>query len=522
MTRAHRASIAKRCVAGKLLMNPRIPGLDIGRQASVSESLCLSGLAELSALLRSRKVSARELMTEHWRRIRVINPTLNALVSLASESRCMEMAAEADDHLARGSPVGPLHGLPAGIKDTEPAVGFPFTRGSPIFRQTYPSEDSLVVERIRHAGALIIGKTNVPEFGMGSHTYNGVFGTTLNPYDLRKSAGGSSGGAAAALATGLIAVANGSDLGGSLRNPANFNNIVGLRPSVGLVPTTPNQQPFGNLGVKGPMGRTVSDVAYLLAVMAGPDACDPLCYPCDPTRFAMPLEREWSGVRVAWSPDLGGLPVERAVRHVMEAQRRLLEAMGCIVEEACPDLSGAEEAFLTLRLWSTHHQLGGLLKLHRNAMKPEAVWEIEAGARVTSIELARAMATQVSIAERMRQFHERYAFLVCPVNQVVPFDADIPWPRSIEGCDMEHYIAWMRSAYFISATGCPAISVPAGFTEAGLPVGVQLVGRNRADFELLQFAHAVEQANRVGKIRPTSGLWASLNPLTGENLGTSG
>lgn len=501
-------------------MNPRRPGLEMGGQASVSEELCYLGLAELAALLCSRTISARELMAAHWRRIRLINPSINALVSLASESRCIAMAAEADERLARGLPVGPLHGMPAGIKDTEPAVGFPFTRGSPIFRDHDPREDSLVVERIRHAGALIIGKTNVPEFGMGSHTYNSVFGTTLNPYDLCKSAGGSSGGAAAALATGLIDVANGSDLGGSLRNPANFNNIVGLRPSLGLVPTTPNLQPHGNLGVKGPMGRTVADVAYLLAVMAGPGPHDPMCFPCDPTRFALPLEREWRGTRVAWSPDLGGLPVERAVREIMEGQRRLLESMGCIVEEACPDLSGAEEAFLTLRLWSTHHQLSGLLKSHRHAMKPEAVWEIEAGARVNSTAFDQAIATQEAIMERMRHFHERYSFLVCPVNQVVPFDATIPWPTAIEGVGMDHYIAWMRSAYFISATGCPAISVPAGFSESGLPVGVQLVGRNRMDFELLQFAHAVEQAGRAGRIRPTLRQRSSIDSETGENLGT--
>lgn len=472
------------------------------------DALCELSLRSLSALLRSREVSARELMAAHLRRVRVTNPKINALVSLAEEARCLEMAAAADERLAGGAVVGPLHGLPAGIKDTEPAVGFPFTRGSPLFAGDYPGQDSVAVERIRRAGALVIGKTNVPEFGMGSHTYNTVFGTTLNPYDLRKSAGGSSGGAAAALTTGMIAVANGSDLGGSLRNPANFNNVVGLRPSPGLVPMTPNLQPFGNLGVKGPMGRTVSDVASLLAVMAGPDSRDPQCYPSSPERFALPLERDWRGVRVAWSADLGGLPLEREVRKVMEAQRRLLVELGCVVEEACPDLRGAEECFLTLRSRSTWDQLGGLMELHRERMKPEAIWEIEAGAAVSPTAFARAMGTHVAIQERMRRFHERHDFLVCPVNQVVPFDADLSWPRSIEGVGMEHYVAWMRSAYYISVTGCPAISVPAGFTESGLPVGVQLVGRHRGDFELLQFAHAVEQASGAGRTRPSSRGWS--------------
>lgn len=502
------------------MVNPGMPENSNNWLPGDSEGLCRLGLAELATLLRSRQVSARDLMAAHWRRIRTINPRLHALVSLASESVCMEWAAVADERLASGAPMGPLHGLPAGIKDTEPAVGFPFTRGSPIFREDRPREDSIVVERIRRAGALLVGKTNVPEFGMGSHTYNTVFGTTRNPYDLRKSAGGSSGGAAAALATGLIAVANGSDLGGSLRNPANFNNIVGLRPSLGLVPTAPNLQPLGNLGVKGPMGRTVSDVAYLLAVMAGPDPRDPACFSCDPLRFLNPLEREWRGVRVAWSADLGGLPVERAVREIMDTQRRLLESMGCIVEETCPDLRGAEETFMTLRLWSTHFQLGGLLKSHRAALKPEAIWEIEAGGQIGSTAIAKALESHAAIQERMRQFHERYAFFVCPVNQVTPFDAGIPWPRSIEGVEMEHYVAWMRSAYFISVTGCPAISVPAGFTASGLPVGVQLVGPHRRDFELLQFAYAIEQSSRVGMIRPPSRDWESIDPKAVEHLGT--
>jgi amidase len=258
-----------------------------------ASDLCFTDARELARLVRERKLSARELMSAHLGQIARINPKINAIVAKLEDEKCLELADKVDQRQARGENAGALHGLPIAIKDTEAAVGFPFTRGSPIFRNDMPAADSVVVERLRKAGALIIGKTNIPEFAMGSHTYNKVYGATLNPYDLTRSAGGSSGGAAAALAAGLIPMANGSDLGGSLRNPGNFNNIVGFRPSVGLVPIAPAPMPFGNLTVKGPLARSVADIAFLLTVLAGPDERDPACYPSDPVLFAKTLETEY-------------------------------------------------------------------------------------------------------------------------------------------------------------------------------------------------------------------------------------
>ena len=466
------------------------------------EGLCFAEARDLASRIRSRAVSVREVMTAHLARIHQCNPHLNAIVALLDDDACLALADEADRRLASGDPVGPLHGLPVAFKDLEPAVGFPFTKGSPIYRGFMPAEDSVVVERIRRAGALPIGKTNVPEFGMGSHTYNPVYGLTRNPYDRTKSAGGSSGGAGAALASGMLPLADGGDLGGSLRNPANFNNIVALRPTVGLVPNAPAQMPLAGVSVKGPMARTVADVAYLLSVMAGADARDPACYPSEPAAFLRPLGRDFRDVRVAWCPDLGGLPLDRRVRAVLDSQRATFERLGCIVEEACPDLQDADEVFLTLRTWMNWNIHGPLLKDHRHQMKAEAVWDIEHGARFSGADIARVMMRHAELLERMRRFGDRYEFLLCAVNQVPPFEAEIDWPKSIEGVAMDNYLSWMKSAYWISATCRPAASVPAGFTPDGLPVGVQVVGRHRDDFGVLQLAHAFEQATQVGQRRP--------------------
>jgi amidase len=468
--------------------------------------LCFTSARELARLIRERKLSAREVMAAHLEQIRRINPGINAIVAKLDDERCLALAEEADRRLARKEQVGPLHGLPIAFKDHEPAVGFPFTRGSPIFKDFMPEEDSVLVERLRKAGAVPIGKTNVPEFAMGSHTYNKVYGTTFNPYDLSKSAGGSSGGAAAALACGLLPIADGSDLGGSLRNPANFNNIVALRPTVGLVPTSPNPMPFIGFGVKGPMARSVADTAFLLSVIAGPDPRDSACYPSNPAQFTRPLERSFKGVRVAWCPDLGGLPVDRSVRTVLDSRRKTFEDLGCTVEEACPDLSGADKIFLDIRLWTSWNVLGPLLETHRSQMKPEAIWQLEAGARVSATDLAQAMIRHGELLERMRRFQSTYEFWLCAVNQVPPFDATLDWPKEIEGVKMENYIAWMKSAYWVTTTLCPAISVPAGFTSGGLPVGIQIVGRHRDDFGVLQIAHAFEQATRIGQKRPPIAL----------------
>jgi len=468
-----------------------------------ARELCFMSARDLAGLIRSRALSAREVMQAHLEQINRLNPTLNAIVARLPDDRCLALADAADRLAAQAETLGPLHGLPIAFKDLEQAVGFPFTQGSPIYKDRMPLEDTIVVERLRAAGALPIGKTNVPEFGMGSHTYNKVYGTTVNPYDVTKSAGGSSGGAAAALAAGLVPLADGSDLGGSLRNPANFNNVVALRPTVGLVPTAPTALPLLGFLAKGPMARTVRDAAFLLSVMAGADPRDPGCYPSDPSVFAGPLDRTFRSVRVAWCPDLGGLPLDRRVRAVLEKARGIFEDLGCSVDDACPDLSGADEVFLTVRAWRTASLHGPLLETHRDQLKPEAITEIEAGLAVTGSRLARAMVMHGELMERMRRFEERYEFLLCAVNQLPPFDATLDWPHEIDGVRMEHYVAWMKSAYWITATFRPAISVPAGFSVDGLPVGLQIVGRYRDDFRVLQLAHAFEHRGGAGRRRPS-------------------
>ncbi|HVZ47251.1 MAG TPA: amidase [Gemmatimonadaceae bacterium] len=468
--------------------------------------LTLTPATELAAMLRSREVSARDVMAAHLARIAAVNPKVNAIVAKLDDDACLALADAADVEAAdaerSGAQLPPLHGLPIAFKDLQPARGFPFTRGSPVFRDFMPAEDSVLVERLKAAGAIPIGKTNVPEFGMGSHTFNPVYGTTLNPYDLTKSAGGSSGGAAVALATGMLPIADGSDLGGSLRNPGNFNNVVGFRPTVGLVPTAPDFLPLLGFAVNGPLARTVRDIAFLMRVMAGPDPRDPGCHPSDPAVFTGSLERDVRGLRVAWCPDLGALPLDARVRDVLDAQRSTFEAMGCVVEHACPDLRDADSVFLTLRAFRTAAVLGPVLDANPGRLKAEAVAEIEAGRRLSGSDVSSAMMRHGQLLERMRRFEERFDVIACAVNQVPPFDARIDWPHEVAGTRMEHYVQWMQSAYWISATWRPAISVPAGFTPEGLPVGIQLVGRYRDDFALLQLAFAFEQATGVGARRP--------------------
>ena len=433
-------------------------------------------------------------MADHLSRIREHNPTLNAIVAKLDDEKCLALADEADRRLASGAEVGPLHGLPWAFKDLEEAVGFPWTSGSPIFKDRIATTDSPLVALLKRAGVIPIGKTNVPEFGMGSHTYNKVYGTTRNPHDTTKSAGGSSGGAGAALASGMLPLADGSDYGGSLRNPANFNGIVALRPSA-FAPSALRRDrlvlgeaDWLGLNVKGPMARTVADTAFLFGVMLGGQE-SPLAL-----SLSKGLERDMTGVRVAWCPDLGGLPLDRRVRAVLDGQRRTIESLGCIVEDAGPDLTDADDIFLTTRRRRSYANLGALLTTHRHQMKPEAIDEIERGARVTDADMAGAGARHRQLLARVDAFFDTYEFLMCAVNQVPPFDAEIDWPRDIDGVKMEHYCAWMKSAYWISTTRCPAASVPAGRTPEGLPVGIQIVGRHGNDRGVLEMAYRVEQS----------------------------
>ena len=445
--------------------------------------------------IRAKDLSAREVVTAHLEQIERVNPRVNAIVTLAAE-QALERARDADDSFARGKPAGALHGLPIAHKDLQITKGVRTTFGSRIYKDFVPSTDALLVERIRDAGAILLGKTNTPEFGAGSQTFNEVFGATLNPYDTSKTCGGSSGGAAVALACGMLPIADGSDLGGSLRNPANFCNVVGFRPSPGRVPAWPVGMGWSSLAVEGPMARTVPDVAFFLAAIAGPDARSPISIDEPGARFAGPLGRDFKGVRVAWWKDLGGLPVDARVRDAVNSQHRVFESLGCVVEEAEPDFSGADECFKTLRCW--HSALAARarpeLKSNRHLVKDTVLWEIDRGEKLTAAEIGLAEMKRTEIYHRVRQFMERYEFFVLPVNQVPPFDVQQPYPVEIAGVRMETYIDWMKSCYFISLVGNPAMSVPCGFTSDGLPVGIQIVGRHHDDWGLLQMGHGFERA----------------------------
>ena len=467
----------------------------------MTDDLLFRRAVDLAALLRSRELSAVELMEATLARIAAVNPAVNAVVTLLPE-RAIAGARAADAALARGDQVGPLHGLPIAHKDTMATAGVRTTWGSPIFAEFVPETDALIVEREKAAGAITIGKTNVPEFGAGSHTFNPVFGATRNPYDRGVSSGGSSGGAAVALACGMHPIADGSDLGGSLRNPAGWNNVVGFRPSPGRVPSWPTSAAWFPLTVQGPLARTVEDVALMLSAVAGPDRRAPLSLAEDPAIFAHPLGRDLAGLRVAWSPTLGGLPVDRRVAAVVAAQRAVFEGLGCNVEEAEPDLTDADEVFETLRAWDFELGLGQHLDEHPDLLKQTVVWNIEQGRALSGPDVGRAERLRTLLYERVRSFFERCDALVLPVSQVPPFPIEEEYPTAIEGVPMESYIAWMRSCSRITATGCPAISVPAGFTPEGYPTGLQIVGPPRADRLVLEVAYAFQEATGYWKRRP--------------------
>jgi amidase len=467
----------------------------------MTRDICFMTATEMAANIRAGHLSAREVMQAHLARIEAINLKVNAIVTLHAE-QAMEAAAAADEAQARGEPLGPLHGLPVAHKDLMLTKGMRTTFGSKVHEHFIPAKSALLVERQQQAGAISIGKTNTPEYGAGAQTFNAVFGATRNPYDLSKTCGGSSGGSAVALATGMVALADGTDMGGSLRCPASFNNVVGLRPSVGRVPDVPALGGWGNLSVCGPMARTVEDVALYLSVMAGPSPRDPLSISEDGARFRAPLARDFKGTRIAWSSDIGGLPVDKRVTRALDAQRQVFEQLGCSVEEACPDLRDAQEVFMTLRAYAMELQLGAIMDQHPGVLKEAIVWNIEAGRKLNGTQLARAEKLRTALFERMHRFMQTYDFIVFPVNQVPPFPVEQQYVTEIDGVKMESYIDWMRSCFLVTSTTHPAISVPCGFTDEGLPVGMQIVGRHRGEFELLQIAHTFEQATGFGRKRP--------------------
>ena len=463
--------------------------------------VCFMSAVEMARLIRTKKLSAREALAAHLTQIERVDPKVNAIVTLVPDL-ALAAAGKADEMQARGGTLGPLHGLPVAHKDLMETRGIRTTFGSPLYRDNVPSEDDIVVERMGRAGAITIGKTNTPEFGSGSQTFNTIFGPTRNPYDLTKTCGGSSGGAAVALACGLVPVASGSDTGGSLRNPAAFCNVVGFRPSPGRVPNPKAAFAWWRLSTAGCLGRSVADLALGLSAVAGPDSRSPLSINEPGERFARPLDRRFKGVRVAWFTDLGGVPFDPRVRAVVDAHRRTFESLGCIVEQAEPDFAPAEVAFRVLRAWNTANSYGERFRARPDAFKDTLAGEIEEGLRLTGTEVARAQTAQGQLWRRFQAFLEKYEYFVLPTTQLPAFDVETPYPKQIAGVTFDSYIDWMKSCWYISATGNPAASVPAGFTPEGLPVGVQIVGRATQDFSVLQLAHAFEQATGFGKQRP--------------------
>ena len=468
---------------------------------AADSSICFMSAIEMERLIRAKKLSAREALAQHLKQIERINSKVNAMVTLVAEMAA-GAAAKADEMQAHGEKLGPLHGLPVAHKDLLETRGIRTTFGSLLYKDYIPTEDNIVVERIRRAGAIIIGKTNTPEFGAGSQTFNKVFGATRNPYDLTKTCGGSSGGAAVALACGLVPVATGTDTGGSLRNPAAFCNVAGFRPSVGRVPNPKAAFAWSTLSTSGCLGRSVADLAFVLSTLAGPDSRAPLSINKPGEHFARPLDRSFKGVRVAWFKDLGGAPFDARVRTIVDGHRVTFESLGCIVEQAEPDFAPAEIAFRILRAWNSANTYAARLHDHPDAFKDTLKGEIEEGLRLTGADVARAETSHGQLWRSFQAFLEKYEYFVLPTTQLPAFDVNMPYPTEIAGVKFDNYIDWMKSCWYISATGNPAASVPGGFTPEGLPVGVQIVGRNKEDFSVLQIAHAFEQATGFGKKRP--------------------
>jgi len=471
------------------MLVPNMPGSDV----------CSLPAIDLLHLIRTKKLSAREVAQAHLAQIARLNPQLNAIITMVPGEDLLAQADAADQAFATGRWLGRLHGLPVAVKDLHETRGLRTTFGSPLHSNYVPDFDCRVVEREKSAGALIIGKTNVPEFGFGSQTFNPLFGATRNPYNLTKTCGGSTGGGAVAVACGMAPLADGTDIGGSLRNPPNFCNVVGMRPSPGRVSNLPAQLGWFTLPVAGPIARNVADCAWFLSVLAGFDRRSPISIEQPGAVFAECLAgRSFKGVRVAMFKDLG-LPWQPEVKSAVRAQHTVFESLGCIVEEAEPDFHDADECFLGWRHWAIELAFGDVLATHGGQLNEYIHWHIEEGRKLTGPYLSRLEAKRTALFQHVCDFHNQYEFFVLPVNQVLPFNVDTPYPREIAGVKMENYLAWMKSAYYISVTGNPAISVPCAFSREGLPIGLQIVGGHHDDWGVLQLAYAFEQARWGGQ-----------------------
>ena len=454
----------------------------------------------LSKAIHSKQVSCREVMQAYLKQIETHNPASNAIVSLAPQEALLAQADERDTQLARGQSMGWMHGLPQAVKDLADVEGFRTSQGSPLTPLTPAGKDGLMAARMRAAGCIMIGKTNTPEFGLGSHTFNEVFGATRNAWDPTKTAGGSSGGAAVALAQRMLPVADGSDFMGSLRNPAGWNHVFGMRPSQGRVPKPSAPDVFiAQLGTEGPMARTVSDLTMLLSTQAGYDARAPLSIQESGAAFAQSLDANMKGKRVGWLGNLNGyLPMESGVLEVCQDALKVLETTGCSVDTTSLGMQPEEiwDAWLVWRKALAGASTGAYAHLPnwREKVKPEAQWEYDQSLDLTGTQLMKASATRTRFYQSMLTAFESFDVLAIPSAQVWPFDIKERWPQTIAGRNMDTYHRWMEVVLYPTFAGLPAISVPAGFNAQGLPMGLQLIGKPKGDFELLQVAHAYEMA----------------------------
>ena len=469
--------------------------------AAATDDICYMRAVDMATAIRAKKLSAREVMKAHLKQISRVNSSVNAMVTLVPEDQLMAHAAAADEAIARGKSLGALHGMPIAVKDLHETSGIRTTFGSPLHKNNVPDFDCRVVQREKEAGAIVLGKTNVPEFGLGSQTFNPVFGPTHNPWDLSKTCGGSTGGGAVAVACGMAPLADGSDMGGSLRNPPNFTNVVGIRPSPGRVSNIPTNLAWFTLAVPGPVARNVTDCAFFLSVLAGYDQHSPISIEQSGAQFAQPLERSFKGVRVAMFKDMG-LPWDPEVKSAVQSQRKVFESLGCIVIDAEPDFTAANESFLAWRHWSIELGFGDLLATDGDQLNEYVHWHVEEGRKLTGPYLARVEAKRSALYQRLCNFKGEYDYFILPVNQVLPFAVNTHYPTEIAGTKMENYLAWMKSAYYISAAGNPAMSVPCAFSATGLPIGMQIVGRHHDDWGVLQLGYAFEQQTKVGNRRP--------------------
>ena len=467
--------------------------------------------------IRARKLSSVEVMNAYLDQVELVNPTANAIVSLQDRALLVKQAEARDAQLLRKEKIGPLHGLPHAAKDLVAVAGLRFTAGSPIFKNRIAATDALQAARLRDAGVVFIGKTNTPEFGFGSHTFNPVFGATRNAYDPSKSAGGSSGGAAVALALNMLPLADGSDYAGSLRNPAGWNNVYGFRTSIGRVPVSARDVWLPGMGVNGPMARNVKDLALLLAVQAGYDAGSPLSMESAGTQFERPLQTNMKGKRIAWAGDFNGaIPYEPGVLDLCREALKSFELLGCHVEEACPKypVDKVWDSFIKLRGWQ---QGGGILELYndpgrRALLKPEAIYEVEQGLALSAFDISAHSVIRSEWSEAIRAFFQHYDFWIMPTAQTFPFDVDQRWPAEIAGRTMKTYHEWMEAVCLVTMSGCPALAAPAGFASNGLPMGIQIIARPHAEIECLRLAYAYEVANRSRLFRPPPLLERSGRP----------